>query len=84
MIFAFVLTKKDPSNTTPRGGKIRCPKCAWEPRREDRWYCNPGCGHTWNTFDTRGACPSCGKQWHETVCLRCGAWSRHEDWYVSE
>jgi hypothetical protein len=82
MIFSLVITKKDPAATTGRGGRIRCPKCAWEPRAEDRWCCEPGCGHAWNTFETRGCCPGCGKQWAQTICLRCHQWSRHDDWYV--
>jgi hypothetical protein len=83
MIFALVITKK---HTDPRlrgdGPRIRCPKCAWEPSRADRWCCFEGCGHVWNTFETRGVCPGCGKQWTETVCLRCNQWSPHDDWYV--
>ena len=42
------------------------------------------CEHIWNTFETRGVCPECGHQWEETQCLRCTAWSRHEDWYAEE
>lgn len=64
-----------------RGSRIRCPKCQWEPKPHDTWCCAPGCGHVWNTFQTRGTCPGCNKQWTDTACLRCGAWSRHEDWY---
>ena len=63
-------------------GRIRCPKCGWEPSRDDRWSCGPdGCGHVWNTFDTRGRCPSCDRHWQDTCCLRCGQWSDHESWY---
>lgn len=62
------------------GPKIRCPKCAWQPRAEDRWFCN--CAFGWNTFDTRGRCPACGYQWTATACPRCSLWSQHEDWYV--
>jgi hypothetical protein len=61
------------------GGRIRCPQCAWEPGREDRWSCS--CRHVWNTFETRGVCPACEKQWADTQCLRCLAWSPHDDWY---
>src|SRR5690242_12400308 len=63
-----------------RGRRIRCPRCGWVPRRESRWWCSP-CGTAWNTFETRGLCPGCGKQWEHTACLRCGQWSRHADWY---
>ena len=26
----------------PSGPRIRCPKCGWSPRREDKWFC--ACG----------------------------------------
>jgi hypothetical protein len=61
------------------GGRIRCPQCRWQPGRGDRWSCD--CSHTWNTFDTRGVCPACGRVWTETQCPRCLEWSRHDDWY---
>jgi hypothetical protein len=60
-------------------GRIRCPLCGWRPRRSDRWSCS--CGHVWNTFETRARCPACARQWHETQCLSCHRFSRHEDWY---
>jgi len=63
-------------------GGIRCPKCHWKPGDADRWVCN--CEHVWNTFQTHGRCPQCGKQWLETQCLNCGEWSPHEAWYVDE
>lgn len=69
----------------PRRIRIRCPKCGWEPSRHDRWNCNPGgCGHTWHTFDTHGVCPECGREWTQTACLSCSAWSPHDEWYVEE
>jgi hypothetical protein len=61
--------------------RIRCPACQWQPGKEDAWVCDPGCGHRWNTFATRGRCPGCDKQWRETACLRCAVWSPHEEWY---
>lgn len=65
-----------------RDGRIRCPRCGWEPRKDDRWLCGPqGCGHVWNTFETLGRCPACERFWNETACLRCGAWSPHDEWY---
>lgn len=63
---------------------IYCPKCEWEPRAQDRWQCAPGCRTVWNTFDTRGRCPGCAKQWAVTQCLACHATSPHEDWYHDE
>jgi hypothetical protein len=62
-----------------RRPRIRCPKCRWEPSAHDRWSCS--CLHRWNTFDTRGICPGCSRQWHDTQCHRCEKWSKHEDWY---
>jgi len=60
-------------------GRIRCPRCGWEPSRDDLWMCS--CLHSWNTFETGGVCPACDLRWTETQCLRCAEWSRHEDWY---
>jgi hypothetical protein len=63
-------------------GRLRCPKCGWQPEKNDRWSCNPGgCGHVWNTFETAGHCPECNRHWKDTACLRCGGWSPHDDWY---
>jgi hypothetical protein len=64
--------------------KIACPKCDWEPHPNDRWSCS--CGHSWNTFDTGGRCPACGKVWEHTQCLSqaeggCEQWSLHLEWY---
>ena len=64
------------------GPHIRCPKCGWHPRKDDRWMCT--CGHRWNTFDTGGVCPGCMRQWTETQCPQCGQWSPHSDWYVRD
>ena len=68
--------------------RIFCPRCHWKPRPHHRWICEPSCRHTWNTFDTRGQCPRCLKQWTETQCLTsssgCGQFSPHEDWYHDE
>ena len=62
---------------------VRCPRCRWRPRRDSRWCCGSavGCGHSWNTFETRGRCPKCQRQWRLTQCLSCHAWPVHEDWY---
>jgi hypothetical protein len=64
---------------TTGGGRIRCPRCAWQPKRDSLWHCL--CGHAWNTFDTRGKCPACSRQWLETACFGCHQWSLHELWY---
>ena len=73
-----------------RGQRIRCPACQWQPPRDTRWWCSSmgppenfsgGCGHSWNTFDTRGLCPGCRHQWRYTTCLSCNVTSPHDDWY---
>ena len=64
---------------TERRVEIFCPKCEWHPRQQDRWSCRCGC--LWNTFETNGTCPECGKQWKDTQCLACAAWSPHRKWY---
>ncbi len=72
-----------PTEGTRKGRpRIRCPQCAWEPERQDRWMCVCLC--SWNTFDTHGVCPRCGLRWTNTQCLRCTRWSRHEDWYEED
>lgn len=64
--------------------KIECPKCGWQPQPHSRWICS--CGTTWNTFETGGRCPTCGKVWEKTRCHPpfvggCEQWSLHLDWY---
>lgn len=59
--------------------RIACPRCDYEPRAEDRWTC--ACLTAWNTFDTAGRCPGCGRVWRETQCPACHRWSPHHDWY---
>jgi hypothetical protein len=61
--------------------KIFCPKCKWVPGPADRWMCEWACGCVWNTFETCGVCPRCGKNWEDTCCLACQQWSRHAEWY---
>ena len=59
--------------------KIYCPKCQWEPTPSSRWQCVCRC--VWNTFDTGGVCPDCGKAWEETACPACHRFSPHRSWY---
>lgn len=60
---------------------IWCPVCEWQPEPSDTWVCNPGCGHHWHTFKTRGQCPECHKQWPWTTCHQCHDRVPHEAWY---
>jgi hypothetical protein len=73
------------------GQKVQCPACKWVPDGHSRWFCvamgppenfTGGCGHGWNTFDTRGVCPGCKHRWRHTTCLNCTVTSLHDDWYV--
>lgn len=82
-----IIEKSDAENDFE---KIRCPLCKWSPAKSSLWFCADcdapeffygGCGTSWNTFETRGKCPTCAHQWIWTSCLQCGEWSRHEDWY---
>ena len=84
-VFGFVkrTVKVDTRDADGTFSRIRCPPCRWQPGKDARWRCDPGCGHSWNTFDTRGLCPDCGKKWFQTACLECSVWSPHEDWYVN-
>lgn len=86
MIFLLLNLKKNPAvddDKDKRFLRIRCPQCLWQPRKHDTWVCDPGCGHVWNTFNTRGLCPGCQRQWRETSCHRCRRWSPHHAWYES-
>lgn len=60
--------------------EIYCPKCSWKPHQMDRWACGD-CQCAWNTFDTAGVCPDCGKVHEDTQCPSCLAWSPHRSWY---
>ena len=67
-----------------RGPLIYCPCCCWRPGVSSRWACSReigGCGSKWNTFETRGVCPSCRWHWEITQCLSCGQYSPHAHWY---
>jgi hypothetical protein len=82
---SFLVQRRAPGvenrGVDPGDRRIRCPRCGWEPRKHDRWYCDPGCQNRWNTFDTAGICPQCSKHWEQTACLSCHQWSPHADWY---
>ena len=88
-----VVVHEERRHDEPDFDKIRCPRCRWHPSGHSRWSCDclftpeppfDSCGTVWNTFSTRGRCPDCQHQWQWTSCLRCGGWSRHEDWYSEE
>jgi hypothetical protein len=67
--------------TTQRMPGIACPHCAYRPAPFDRWICEADCHTVWNTFWTRGLCPTCCKLWNTTQCPACGTISPHQRWY---
>jgi hypothetical protein len=83
----------EPASRAAPAGRVRCPKCQWEPSADSTWTCVPmahpeyyvhgACGRSWNTFSTRGRCPGCRHQWRNTTCLSCMQISPHKDWYVA-
>jgi len=66
------------------GANVSCPICGWEPSEGDIWVCDL-CRTRWNTFETHGKCPGCGKQFIDTQCSRsrggCGQMSLNAEWY---
>src|SRR6202000_964871 len=64
--------------------RVSCPKCGWEPDDTCKWMCDV-CQTRWNTFDTHGRCPGCGKVFIDTQCSKrrggCGQMSLNADWY---
>jgi len=88
-----ILKILDPDENESKTARIRCPHCKWQPNKASRWFCADcdapeyfygGCHTSWNTFETGGICPGCAHRWIWTSCLRCGEWSRHEDWYEKD
>lgn len=61
---------------------IMCPKCEWKPAGDELWTCS--CGHRWHTFDTKGICPKCKKDWQTTTCLACHSKFIKAKWYHTE
>jgi hypothetical protein len=60
--------------------QVACPECGWQPDENYSGQCT--CGHSWNSFQTYGVCPSCATVWQETECPACKQSSQHEDWYT--
>ena len=76
----------DPTMTSGStgGGRpdVACPGCAYVPSPYDRWVCAPdGCGHMWDTFETRAKCPECGALFPWTTCPGCSKTYPHAAWY---
>lgn len=68
------------TSSPAEGTTVRCPACHWQPSPDDTWACDCGC--EWHTFETRGVCPDCDREWEQTGCLACEESSPHALWYV--
>jgi len=63
----------------PRRDGFACPNCKAAPPAGDLWKCGH-CGHSFDTFQTRAACPLCGTQYPVTKCLECGEAHPMSEW----
>src|SRR5215472_9279659 len=54
----------------PRRDGYACPTCNTAPPIGNYWKCSQ-CQQSFDTFQTQGACPSCGRQFAVTACLDC-------------
>jgi Zn-dependent protease len=65
----------------PRRADFACPACKSAPPIGDFWKCG-NCGKPFDTFQTRGVCPSCGAQFTTTGCVDCGESNPISAWSV--
>jgi Zn-dependent protease len=66
--------------SAPRRPGVACPRCRAAPPVGDFWFC--ACRNRFDTFATRGVCPSCARAFAQTVCLECQQASPHEAFYA--
>jgi DNA-directed RNA polymerase subunit RPC12/RpoP len=67
------------SKLTRRAG-FACPSCRTAPPVGAFWQC-AHCGQSFDTFETRGACPHCAAQHYaSTRCPDCGEMHPLPDW----
>jgi hypothetical protein len=62
-----------------REGIFACPSCKTAPHIGPNWRCSD-CTATFDTFETLGQCPTCGKKFAQTRCLNCGALHAVGEW----
>lgn len=55
----------------PRRPGLSCPSCETSPPLGLYWRCG-NCRQSFDTFATAGLCPTCSRQFDQTVCLDCG------------
>jgi Zn-dependent protease len=63
----------------PRHTECACPACLEAPPKGPFWRCEE-CGHYFDTFDSRGMCPSCGMWYLQTRCIHCGQSNHIDRW----
>ena len=63
----------------PRRPGFACPSCRTAPPVGPFWKCGQ-CGQSFDTFETRGACPNCARVYPVTMCLDCGEQHAMTDW----
>jgi Zn-dependent protease len=66
----------------PRTPGFACPSCETAPPAGAFWKCNQ-CGQAFDTFQSRGVCPNCRKQFEVTRCLDCGVAKPMSEWIAS-
>ena len=65
----------------PRREGFSCPACKMAPLVGPIWKCDK-CRTSFDTFQTRAACPNCGAQFSVTRCPDCGAVRPMSEWMV--
>ncbi len=63
----------------PRRNGFVCPECGSAPPVGELWKCGQ-CGRSFDTFETRAACPGCGTQYPATTCQDCGRTHAMGEW----
>jgi Zn-dependent protease len=66
----------------PRTPGFACPSCETAPPAGAFWKCSQ-CGQAFDTFQSRGVCPNCRKQFELTKCLDCGVASPMSSWIAA-
>ncbi len=65
--------------TMPRRAGFACPSCGASPPMGMFWTCS-NCGTQFDTFETGGVCPRCGRVFAVTSCADCGKASPIAQW----
>lgn len=63
----------------PRRAGFACPSCHTAPPIGEFWRCGK-CGNALDVFLTQFACPHCGTEFKETLCVDCGMANPIKEW----